>query len=62
MEGTVLHSDFNADSMQVGGHLLMRSSDDKQASFQSMTLNAVRVGGNVTFTGATSPEISRQTH
>jgi hypothetical protein len=53
MQGATFAGDVNADSLQVGAHLFMRSTEQNRASFKGVNLNGAKVTGNVEIIDAT---------
>jgi uncharacterized protein YjbI with pentapeptide repeats len=51
-DGATFGGDLNADSIQVGGHLFMRSTDQNRASFKFVNLAGANVARNVLMEGA----------
>ena len=52
MDGASFDGDLDADSLQVGGPLYMRSDDNNKASFKNVTLSGAKVAGDVDLSGA----------
>jgi uncharacterized protein YjbI with pentapeptide repeats len=52
MEGATFDGFLYADSMQVGAHLLMRSTEENQSSFKGVSLSYAKVTGYVDMDGA----------
>ena len=53
MDGATFNGNLDADGLQVGASLLMRSTDQHKASFQTVDLGGVKITGDVAMTGAT---------
>jgi hypothetical protein len=53
MDGATFDGVLVADSLQVGGHLLMASTDQNKASFKQVILRGAKVAGQVAMDGAT---------
>ena len=53
MSGVTCDADIRADTLQVGAHLIMRSSNGNKSSFKCVSLAATKVAGNVDFDEAT---------
>jgi hypothetical protein len=52
MTGASFDGLLNADSVQVGGMLLMRSDCQNKASFKDVVLRSAKIDGNIDMTGA----------
>ena len=52
MSGATLDGELNADSLQVGGALYMRSDGSNKASFKNVTLSSAKVTGEIDWTAA----------
>jgi uncharacterized protein YjbI with pentapeptide repeats len=52
MTGAGFDDKLNADSLQVGGSLLMYSDDQNKASFKDVVLRGAKITGQITMTGA----------
>ena len=52
MSGATLDGELNADSLQVGGALYMRSDGSNKASFKNVTLSGAKVTGEIDMDGA----------
>ena len=52
MTGASVDGDLNADTLQIGGALFMRSDEHKRASFKNVTLIDAKVADQIDMTGA----------
>lgn len=53
MSGATVEDEIDADTVQIGAHLLMSASDQKKANFKQVTLAGAKVAGNIRTEGST---------